>query len=266
MQQNKAYSLLESLSEKEKKQLIVSAENELSNNQQKLLLYLLKNIAQNKGTDETEVVLLKVYKQKYTITRDAVLRNDYNAITKFAQNYIVSQSILNNSDKNNKNYQYELSLSLLNRKAFVIFEKEIVKTIADIIENEDYENFSRFFNLFIQYKITSAKNDIHTFSDTYSYILQFQNTIEKVVCNTIINYNMLLNHAATSVRMYDNKFQGENITIPKQYYSIINSSDLLQFKSAKMNSYQADLNQNIHYNLKKNVNFASYYNLLYNRF
>lgn len=251
MQHNKAYSLLESLSEKEKKQLIVSAENELSNNQQKLLHYLLKNIAQNKGTDEAEVVLLKVYKQKYTITRSAALRNDYTAITKFARNYIVSQSILNNSDKNNKNYQYELSLSLLNRKAFVIFEKEIVKTIDDIIANEDYENFNRFFNLFVQYKITSAKNDIHTFSDTYSYILQFQKTIEKVVCNTIINYNMLLNHAATSVRMYDNKFQGENITIPKQYYSIINSSDLLQFKSAKMNSYQADLNQNIHYNLKK---------------
>lgn len=251
MQYNRVYAIVECLSEKEIKQLVQLANNELSLIQQKLFHYIIKKIKEKGNLDESEVVLLKIYKQKYTATKDAILRNDYAVIAKFISNYIVTQAIVNNHNKNNKNYQYELVVSILNRKAYTLFEKEILKIIDEIVANEDYENFNRFFNLFVNYKITIAKNDTHTFRETYKYILHYKETIEKMVANYILNYNILIHHVNLCINIYDKEFIGEPMPISDDLNKTIENSDLLYYKLSKINSYQKDIKKSIQYSLEK---------------
>lgn len=245
---NRLYALLSSLSDREQKKLLLLSEEELSPKQQLLLKYFSQKVKQQKEPETNEVLLLKIYKQTYSPIKDAALRNDLAETAKFISNYLVQLNIVANSKS--KNYDYEFLSALIQRKSFKLFEREIKKSLKEIIKNEDYENFHRFFSLNIYYQVNHATKEENTFNEIYQYVVEHEQFFQKMICNIELSYGIFLKHAATSVRMFDKEFSEAAFNISPAHLAIIETSPLLKLKKLKWHSYQKNITDNIKSNLE----------------
>lgn len=245
----KTYQLIVSMTEKERKTFLSFSAQLLNVNQIKIVQFIVKAVEKNENF-EYDVLYTKIFKTTYTPKKEIYLKNELKYINQIIKHFFIYIETAK-SENNRKNGEYEYVISLLNRGLHSLFEKEIKSILDDIILNEDYDNFCRFFFLYTQYNIQYAKIDKSSYENIYHDLLENSTYIQRAIAATYLQYDTFVKMLECSISIFK---KIEPVSVEERFSTqqiLSIQTPVIQFKKAKRDSYSIPMIDRIAANEQK---------------
>lgn len=136
---------------------------------QKLLLNCCLKLIKSKSLEKEELFEL-FYKEKYSPEKDFLIRNDLRKLNETLESFIALEYAKVEIEKDYYTKKRLLCLHLFKTKEYDLLEKELNAVFIKIDENEDYQNYFQFINIWYLYKNQQLKYNLNYLDEILNFI------------------------------------------------------------------------------------------------
>lgn len=166
LQNSKTIHLINTLDDKNIKAIL--KDKNIAESQKKMLSYCLRLIKKN--VLEKEKLFELYYKENYNSKKDFLLRNELRKLNETLENFVAFEYSKKEIEKDFYTKKRLLCLHLIKKQEFSLLDKELNIIFAKIDENEDYQFFSQFVNIWYLYKYQQQKYSLNYFDEIINFI------------------------------------------------------------------------------------------------